>query len=340
MDRVILEFIKGSKQGTKITLYNGFRIGRDPECEIFIDDEAISKKHSVFEIVGNQVIIKDLNSSNGTFVNGKKIPKAVLKNDDDISFGRSMARISFEGEQAGSNVEKTSVDGKKDTSEKKDIKASQEKKSNLKKVLLFAVAGFLILMIGGALIKGFLNKMKRKEPVVLSFNDFHDIKNRYVTKYPKTWKKSTFATSYFRDTGAFDYILVKFKGLVDGYPVTFAVDRLEGFSFDKELETLVDFSAEKYPRFLAVPRQVISKGKVNISGLPGILVESAYKDKKTSITNHVFEIYLLQKDYLNIKSDSNVYSVPHNTRYIIIFVVPECIYPRIQLALKELITGF
>ena len=48
-------------------------IGRDPENDIQIDDKYISRKHLKIQRKGDKYLIQDLNSKNGTFVNGKQI---------------------------------------------------------------------------------------------------------------------------------------------------------------------------------------------------------------------------------------------------------------------------
>ncbi len=64
------------------------KIGRKPGCEVFIDNLAISGEHANIFTVGDDSFIQDLGSTNGTFINNKKIAKHHLKNGDAIVIGK------------------------------------------------------------------------------------------------------------------------------------------------------------------------------------------------------------------------------------------------------------
>jgi pSer/pThr/pTyr-binding forkhead associated (FHA) protein len=63
-------------------------VGREPKCEIQIDNLGISREHCAFSQRGEAFLIQDLNSSNGTYVNGRKITEHFLNNDDEIIVGK------------------------------------------------------------------------------------------------------------------------------------------------------------------------------------------------------------------------------------------------------------
>lgn len=67
-----------------------FTIGRDQGSDILINDFAISREHAVVEIRGGNFYLKDLGSSNGSYVNGTAIDGrgVVLENDATVRFGR------------------------------------------------------------------------------------------------------------------------------------------------------------------------------------------------------------------------------------------------------------
>lgn len=65
--------------GTKI-------LGRSKECDISLSVVHLSRKHARLTVTDTGLEITDLNSSNGTFVNGKKIRSCFLKTGDQISF--------------------------------------------------------------------------------------------------------------------------------------------------------------------------------------------------------------------------------------------------------------
>lgn len=72
-------------------------IGRDPSCQIVLDAEgSVSRQHAVIYRRGQQFSIADLNSSNGTFVNGQRIQaESGLKTGDRIQFGSQGPQFAF-----------------------------------------------------------------------------------------------------------------------------------------------------------------------------------------------------------------------------------------------------
>jgi len=61
-------------------------IGRDPECEISVKVEHLSRKHAEIEIIGGRLHIKDLGSSNGTYINGKAVKEGFANPGDKLKF--------------------------------------------------------------------------------------------------------------------------------------------------------------------------------------------------------------------------------------------------------------
>lgn len=50
-----------------------FSIGRTPNCDIFINDSSVSKMHAEIIVNNNQITVRDLGSTNGTYINGLKV---------------------------------------------------------------------------------------------------------------------------------------------------------------------------------------------------------------------------------------------------------------------------
>lgn len=59
-------------------------LGRDSQCDIVINSKHISRKHCQLQIQGGVVHVKDLNSANGTFLNGKKITESYARAGDEL----------------------------------------------------------------------------------------------------------------------------------------------------------------------------------------------------------------------------------------------------------------
>ena len=62
--------------------------GRRPYNDVVIDNMAVSGEHAVLQMAGSESYIEDLNSTNGTYVNGKVVKKQQLHHDDMIEIGK------------------------------------------------------------------------------------------------------------------------------------------------------------------------------------------------------------------------------------------------------------
>jgi hypothetical protein len=63
-------------------------IGRSPECDVFLDDVTVSRRHAELVREANVFTIRDLGSLNGTFVNRQRIESSVLEDDDEVQVGK------------------------------------------------------------------------------------------------------------------------------------------------------------------------------------------------------------------------------------------------------------
>jgi hypothetical protein len=64
------------------------RIGRSPDCEVFLDDVTVSRNHAVLLDEDGKFAVEDQGSLNGTFVNRKRIDRAELSNGDEVQVGK------------------------------------------------------------------------------------------------------------------------------------------------------------------------------------------------------------------------------------------------------------
>ncbi len=62
-------------------------LGRGAGCDIQLTDSEVSRRHAMLEIRGDEVSIKDLGSTNGTFVDGVKVNHATLESQQEFSLG-------------------------------------------------------------------------------------------------------------------------------------------------------------------------------------------------------------------------------------------------------------
>ncbi len=74
-------------------------LGRDPLCDVPIDDEAVSARHARFSFHHGQWWIEDLVSTNGTSLNHQKLTTAtVLTSGDEIACGKARLTVNLGGE--------------------------------------------------------------------------------------------------------------------------------------------------------------------------------------------------------------------------------------------------
>jgi pSer/pThr/pTyr-binding forkhead associated (FHA) protein len=93
IDGVVIKEVQLTKDRTTL--------GRRPYNDIVIDNLAISGEHAVIQLSGNEVTLEDLNSTNGTYINGKAVKKQVLANDDTIEIGKYKIKYANERQDAG-----------------------------------------------------------------------------------------------------------------------------------------------------------------------------------------------------------------------------------------------
>jgi pSer/pThr/pTyr-binding forkhead associated (FHA) protein len=97
IDGVVIKEVQLTKDRTTL--------GRRPYNDVVIDNLAISGEHAVFQMTGSDVFIEDLNSTNGTYVNGKAAKKQQLHNGDTVEVGKY--KIKFVSEATSEGFEKT-----------------------------------------------------------------------------------------------------------------------------------------------------------------------------------------------------------------------------------------
>lgn len=63
-------------------------VGRDPKANIFLDDVTVSRRHALIERVGDEYVLVDRGSLNGTFVNRSRQDRVVLHDGDQLQIGK------------------------------------------------------------------------------------------------------------------------------------------------------------------------------------------------------------------------------------------------------------
>ena len=90
--------VRGTNIGTHYLIREAKqRLGRESQCEVHLEDTEASRVHAEIEFVDDQYILRDLKSSNGTFVNGTRVEQHTLQIGDRVQIGRQLMlfRLSF-----------------------------------------------------------------------------------------------------------------------------------------------------------------------------------------------------------------------------------------------------
>jgi pSer/pThr/pTyr-binding forkhead associated (FHA) protein len=98
-----LEILNGDFEGMRYELSSDETlIGRNPTTDITLLDEGISREHTMvlYDEVDAEYLIEDLQSTNGTKVNGKRVRSATLTHGDEIQIGNTRFRFLLENPPA------------------------------------------------------------------------------------------------------------------------------------------------------------------------------------------------------------------------------------------------
>jgi hypothetical protein len=97
--RAAVTIVSGAGAGQRLRVTPGSTMGRLPGCEVTLDDPSVSRRHARLDQAGGEWTIKDLGSTNGVKVNGRKVEQATLRSDDEIELGS--VRLTFAEEADG-----------------------------------------------------------------------------------------------------------------------------------------------------------------------------------------------------------------------------------------------
>jgi predicted component of type VI protein secretion system len=80
------------------------QVGRDPTAHVPILEQQISRRHCEFRKVGNELLIRDLSSKNGTYVNYIRVTERFLVPGDNLVIGRTEFTVEFEAASPGAEA--------------------------------------------------------------------------------------------------------------------------------------------------------------------------------------------------------------------------------------------
>jgi len=88
-DGAMLVVVRGENAGSRYGLGAPVTtIGRHPDSDVFLDDVTVSRRHSEIHRTGDGLEIIDAGSLNGTYVNGERIERSILREADQLQVGK------------------------------------------------------------------------------------------------------------------------------------------------------------------------------------------------------------------------------------------------------------
>jgi hypothetical protein len=91
--RFSLRMVKGVPPDGVYPIQGQARIGRNEESEIVLVDPSVSRAHAIVEVNAGKPVVRDLGSTNGTFVNGRRVRAHPLRDGDELLFGNTKMRF-------------------------------------------------------------------------------------------------------------------------------------------------------------------------------------------------------------------------------------------------------
>ncbi|MBK8149644.1 MAG: FHA domain-containing protein [Acidobacteria bacterium] len=151
MSRVLLN-IRGPYETKTVEVENEVSIGRTDASSVVIDDAGLSRKNTTFFRDGDDVLVVDENSTNGTILNGEKLVGApkIVKNGDEVKLGNGTTiRVEFEtkASQAAMPATATAPAAKTPTPVSKKQQVKKQKSEIQNQTMLIAAIGLSVVIV-------------------------------------------------------------------------------------------------------------------------------------------------------------------------------------------------
>ena len=104
MAKLILK--TGEKTGLEYTVEDGLVLGRKLEAPVHVNDVKASREHAKLIAEGPRFHLVDLNSTNGTYLNDKRVSRALLSHGDQVRIGRTVFEYHDPAAVASPRIEK------------------------------------------------------------------------------------------------------------------------------------------------------------------------------------------------------------------------------------------
>lgn len=98
LPKFVLRGVSGEGFGRSYPLLGPTVVGRAPECTLRLDANGLSRQHARLVLTKEGVQVEDLGSTNGTFINGKRLQRGIAKPGDEIGFDLLRFRLTAPGQ--------------------------------------------------------------------------------------------------------------------------------------------------------------------------------------------------------------------------------------------------
>lgn len=99
-EKPVLIINQGDKAGQRWTIQNDLAVlGRGNECDLLLPEPQVSRQHIKIKNIGGQYVLEDLDSKNGTWINGQQLKgERLLHDGDEINIGLAVTLVFVESE--------------------------------------------------------------------------------------------------------------------------------------------------------------------------------------------------------------------------------------------------
>lgn len=110
MDVKLVMFTEKGERKDFPLLASGLQVGRHEQCALRIPLPEVSRRHAEIRIIKGSVVVKDLGSANGTFVNNKRVDELKLNAGDHLVIGPVVFTVQIDGEPKNVTPVKTKLE--------------------------------------------------------------------------------------------------------------------------------------------------------------------------------------------------------------------------------------
>ncbi len=144
---------QGGEAGREYPLNDGvLKLGRGDDCDILLTDASVSRRHAEISVSSDKVLVKDLGSTGGTFVNDNRIQEQVLADGDTLRTGKAVLEVCSSTSQP--HVIQKDIPSRK-TAQTPSVAVSRKTAGKGKRnilllmILALGIAGYFVFQGGG-----------------------------------------------------------------------------------------------------------------------------------------------------------------------------------------------